>query len=79
MKASDWVSVEDKLPEVDTMVFIYTTNGKCGISSMYIPKDCYGNVLGGKEWRGCAAMKNAITHWQPIVLPKTEQVDKKQY
>lgn len=72
MKASDWISVKDKLPEVDIMVLICTTNNKCGISgisSMYIPKDCYGNVLGEKEWRGSDAMKNSITHWQKIVLP----------
>ncbi len=75
MKASDWISVKDRLPEVDTMVLICTTNNKCGISSMYIPKDCYGNVLGEKEWHGCGAMKNAITHWQPIVLPKKEKMD----
>jgi hypothetical protein len=30
-------------------------------------------VLGDKEWRGCGAMKNAITHWQPIVFPKKEK------
>lgn len=72
MKASDWISVKDSLPEVDTMVLIYTTNNKCGISSMYIPKDCYGKVLGEKEWHGSSAMRKAITHWQPIVLPKKE-------
>lgn len=70
MKASDWISVKDGLPDVDTMVLVYTSNEKCGISSMYIPKDCYGKVLGYKEWRGSNAMKNAITHWQPIVSPK---------
>lgn len=69
MKASDWISVNDKLPEVGTTVLVCTTNGKFGISSMYIPKDCYGKVLGNKEWRGSGAMKNAITHWMPIVLP----------
>lgn len=69
MKASDWINVKDGLPDVDTIVLVYTSNEKCGISSMYIPKDCYGNVLGEKEWRGCSAMKNAITHWQAIVSP----------
>lgn len=69
MKASDWISVKDGLPDVDTMVLVCTRNDKFGISSMYIPKDCYGKVLGDKEWRGCYAMKNAITHWQPIVPP----------
>lgn len=34
--------------------------------------DSQGKALGEKEWRGCGAMKNAITHWQPIVLPKKE-------
>lgn len=70
MKASDWISVKDELPEVDTMVLVCTSNDKFGISSMYIPKDCYGKVLGEKEWRGSSVMKNAITHWQKIVLPK---------
>ena len=74
MKASDWISVKYRLPDIDTMVLICTTNNKCGISSMYIPKDCYGKVLGDKEWRGSAAMKTAITHWQPIVLPKKEKL-----
>lgn len=74
MKASDWISVKDRLPEADTMVLICTTNNKCGILSMYIPKDCHGKVLGEKEWRGSGAMKNAITHWQPIVLPIKEEL-----
>lgn len=30
--------------------------------------------FGEKEWRGCGAMKNAITHWQEIVLPKKEKL-----
>lgn len=72
MEASDWISVNDRLPEVDTMVFICTHNNKCGISSMYIPSDCYGKVLGEKEWRGSSAMRTSITHWMPIVLPKIE-------
>lgn len=74
MKTSDWISVEDRLPEVDEMVLVCTTNNKCGISSMYIPKDCYGKVLGEKEWRGSGAMRTSITHWQEIVLPKKEKL-----
>lgn len=74
MKASDWISVNDKLPAVDTMVLICTSNNKCGISSMYIPMDCYGKVLGEKEWRGSHGMTKAITHWQPIVLPKKKKL-----
>lgn len=69
MKASDWINVKDRLPDVDTLVLVYTSNEKYGISSMYIPKDCYGKVLGNKTWRGSSAMSNAITHWQPFVSP----------
>ena len=70
MSSSDWISVKDKLPNVDENVFICTHNGKVGVSSMYIPKDCYGNILGNKIWRGCSAMSNSITHWMEIVLPE---------
>jgi hypothetical protein len=70
METSDWISVKDELPEVDTLVLVCTSNGKFGISSMWIPEDCYGNVLGDKKWRGSNAMRTAITHWQRIVLPK---------
>jgi hypothetical protein len=70
MKTSDWISVKNKLPEVDENVMVYTTKGKMGISSMYISKDQYGNILGDKEWRGSNMMTNSITHWQKIVLPK---------
>lgn len=59
MKSSDWIIVDDRLPEVNTMVLICTYNGKCGISSMYIPQDYYGNVLGNKEWRGSRVMSMA--------------------
>lgn len=75
MKASDWIDVKDALPDVDTNVLVCTSNDKFGISSMYIPQDCYGNVLGDKEWRGCSAIKNAITHWQPIVFPKKKSYE----
>lgn len=70
MKQSDWISVEDRLPEVGEKVLVCTVNDKFGISSMYIPKDVTAKVLGYKRWRSSAVMSNAITHWQPIVLPK---------
>ena len=41
---------------------------------MNLNKHYYGNVLEEKEWRGCGAMKNAITQWQAIVLPKKKEL-----
>ena len=69
MKANDWISVNDRLPDVGVYVFVCANNNKCSVSSMYIPKDCYGNILGDKEWKGSTAMTSSITHWMPIVLP----------
>lgn len=72
MKASDWIKVEDRLPMVDEYVLCATKGGKYMINSMYIPKDCYGKVLGLKEWHGSSNVRASITHWQEIVPPKED-------
>ena len=58
--ANMWVPMEERLPEVDTPVFVLTANDKISVSSMYTPKDCHGNVLGEKEWKGSASFKESI-------------------
>lgn len=65
-RQSPWISVEDRLPDVGVKVFTKTKNGNYILTSMYIPADCKGNVLGPKEWRGSGAFKGSITHWMPI-------------
>ena len=70
MKASDWIKVEDRLPEVNKYVLCVTKKGKYIVNSMYVPKDCYGNILGTEEWKGSSGTKDSITHWMPIVPPK---------
>ncbi|MFV0587509.1 DUF551 domain-containing protein [Bacteroides reticulotermitis] len=61
--ANMWVPVEERLPEVDTPVFVLTSNDKISVSSMYIPKDCYGTVLGKNEWSGSHSFKQSIVAW----------------
>ena len=61
-----WISVEEGIPAVDIQCFVITKNGKCSVSNMYIPKDCYGNVLGEKEWKGSFSFKESIVAWMPI-------------
>ena len=65
-KNNMWISVEEELPDVDKQCFVITKNGKCSVSNMYIPKDCYGNVLGEKEWKGSFSFKESIVAWMPI-------------
>lgn len=75
MKASDWIKVTDKLPEKDEYVLCATKNGKYLINSVY--EDCYGKVLGSKEWRGTTSIKESITHWMPIIPPKKAEKQEK--
>ena len=65
-KNNMWISVEEGLPDVGKQCFVITKNGKCSVSNMYIPKDCYGNVLGEKEWKGSFSFKESIVAWMPI-------------
>ena len=65
-KQSPWISVKDRLPDFGINVFVRTTNKKYGLTSMYIPKDCQGNILGDKEWHGSGVFKGSITHWMYI-------------
>ena len=65
-KNNMWISVKEELPDVDKQCFVITKNGKCSVSNMYIPKDCCGNVLGEKEWKGSLSFKESIFAWMPI-------------
>lgn len=72
MKSSDWIKVSDRLPDVDVNVIVLTSRNKVMVTSMYIPKDCRGKVLGAAEWRGSHTVSASITHWMPIVLPQED-------
>ena len=61
---SPWKKVKDSLPEVGEKVLVITRNGKYAISEMYIPKDCYGKVLGDKVWKGSGAFVDSIEAWR---------------
>ena len=65
-KNNMWIFVKNELPDVDKQCFVITKNGKCSVSNMYIPKDCHGNILGEKEWKGSLSFKESIVAWMPI-------------
>ena len=69
MSKEDWINVNDVLPDVDIKCLCATSNGKIMVSSMYIPKDCYGKILGDKKWHGSSSTTSSITHWMYVVLP----------
>lgn len=57
-----WIPVEERLPEVDQRVWIFTADGKAGIARY----DKHGfNV-------SALLLQVNVTHWMPIVPPRKE-------
>lgn len=63
---SSWISVGKRLPPVGTKVLVKTKNDNYLVSSMYVPTDCKGTVLGEKQWKGSGTLKDCIVKWRPI-------------
>lgn len=69
--ASSWHDVKEELPNVNVPVLVLTHSGNVVTTSMCIPRDINGNILGDKEWKGNYAFKRSVTHWMEIPkLPK---------
>lgn len=74
MKASDWIKVEDRLPEIGENVLVASKTKQCGD---------VGFRMGHRvKWRFVTTDKNdfalvigeeMVTHWQEIVPPKEEE------
>ena len=61
-----WHDVKEELPNINIPVLVLTHSGNAVTTSMYIPRDVNGNILGDKEWKGNHAFKRSITHWMEI-------------
>lgn len=70
--ASPWHDVKEELPNVNAPVLVLTYSGNVVTTSMRIPRDINGNILGDKEWKGNYAFKRSITHWMEIPKLPTE-------
>lgn len=64
--ANPWHDVKEELPNINIPVLVLTHSGNAVTTSMYIPRDVNGNILGDKEWKGNHAFKRSITHWMEI-------------
>ena len=66
---TDWISVEDRLPEADGLVLIHAPSVQEGILP-YIDTAWYEKITG---W--CLIFKwqtRQVTHWQPLPEPPKE-------
>ena len=71
-----WISVKERLPEVDVKVLVYATSEHDSVVAITsISDNLYGRNL--KGWRNpwmCFFHEYAITHWMPLPeWPKEEE------
>ena len=68
MKASDWISVKDKLPKTNERVLVCCQDGEQQRIEFATLKSEYFNRL---TWYNVYEdFLNTVTHWQKIILPK---------
>ena len=81
MKASDWISVNDRLPEFSTdlcfikfssNVLICVNDNEVLTATLVCDKS--DNQMFWSASRGGAYDLKEPTHWQPFVLPKKEEL-----
>lgn len=80
MKASDWISVKDRLPELHCNAGIIAYSGEVLLclgnsevltANLVCDKD--NNTMFWSASRGGSYSLEEPTHWQEIVLPKKEE------
>lgn len=68
---SDWISVEDRLPEIDEFVLVCRNwRGKL-VQCVDKIRLCYDREKPKEEQKWYGFMYSDITHWQPLPAPPT--------
>lgn len=71
MKASDWISVEDKLPKIGKRVMVCQSFND---GSIFARMGTRVKINQTDRWYDDDGFNlEYISHWQPIVLPKIEK------
>ena len=67
-RVPEWISVDDRLPEIGRSVIVYNAPAKCAAEAMYKGE---GRFL---QFRWSARLQeHEVTHWMPLPeLPKGE-------
>jgi hypothetical protein len=69
---AEWISVEERLPELYTSVLVYKISLNKMVNYMtidHIAEDGDGELV----WNGDKSWKYVITHWMPLPEPPVEE------
>ena len=76
LESSDWISVEERLPEDEGKVLAYygfDRNGNGNLSGMFIGTLVYYCFDNRPSWQH-ADLSLVVTHWMPLPEPPKEEV-----
>ena len=65
MKTTDWIKVEDRLPDTDVSVLVYDERQGVLVAD-------YDGAWGFSNYEH--GMLDYVTHWMPLVLPKSNKL-----
>ena len=71
---SKWISVNDRLPEIDSEEFILFTDGKAVLFGRYFDGNSYKNECLWKADHGWVHKNADITHWMLLPEPPKEPI-----
>jgi hypothetical protein len=72
MKASDWISVKDRLPKIGRRVIVYQSFND---DSNFVRMATRVKINQCDRWYDDDGFEvEYISHWQPIVFPKKEEL-----
>lgn len=69
---TNWIRVEDRLPEEPCEVLVFKSNGRVFLMSFHAPFDRGERVF---QWWGFGKwldQHNQVTHWMPLPEPPTK-------
>ncbi len=69
----EWISVKDRLPELNIKILTWNKERRAVIQAIYL-----GENTKARKWACMGGYTGKITHWMPLPGPPKEEQDGKQ-